>query len=181
MRIINMLKVTKLALEPSFTRFWRHQTDQSHRFTILTQVSLCCPHEFFRLEFSGKNKSPLLLSLKAPCLANGYDKCRSFLTSLSGMIFWSLFMSMYQTNWAFPMAQQQRIQEMWVQSLDWEDSLEEEMAELEQDFWLPLSILAWKNPMDRGAWRATVQRFTKSDTSERLSTHTPDQPSPLLH
>ena len=58
------------------------------------------------------------------------------------MIFWSSFMSMYQTNWAFPMAQQQRIQEMWVQSLDWEDSLEEEMAELEQDFWLPLSILA---------------------------------------
>ena len=144
MRIINMLKVTKLALEPSFTQFWRHQTDQSHRFTILTQVSLCCPHEFFRWEFSGKNKSPLLLSLKAPCLANGYDKCRSFLTSLSGMIFWSLFMSMYQTNWAFPMAQQQRIQEMWVQSLDWEDSLEEEMAELEQDSWLPLGILAWK-------------------------------------
>ena len=33
-------------------------------------------------------------------------------------------------------------QEMWVQSLGWEDPLEEEMAELEQDSWLPLGILA---------------------------------------
>ena len=31
----------------------------------------------------------------------------------------------------------------------WEDPLEKEMATLP-------SILAWKNPMDRGAWRATV-------------------------
>ena len=30
-----------------------------------------------------------------------------------------------------------------------------------------LSILAWKNPMDRGAWRATVHGVTKSRT--RLS------------
>ena len=34
--------------------------------------------------------------------------------------------------------------ETWVQSLGGEDSLEEEMATL-------LSILAWKNPMDRRA------------------------------
>ena len=33
-------------------------------------------------------------------------------------------------------------QEIWVQSLGWEDPLEEEMAELEQDSWLPLGILA---------------------------------------
>ena len=36
-----------------------------------------------------------------------------------------------------------------VLSLGWEDPLEKEMA----THW---SILAWKNPMDRGAWRATV-------------------------
>ena len=29
------------------------------------------------------------------------------------------------------------------------------------------SILAWKNPMDRGAWQATIHRVTKSWT--RLS------------
>jgi len=33
------------------------------------------------------------------------------------------------------------------------------------------SILAWRIPMDRGAWRATVQGVTKRwDTTERLST-----------
>ena len=26
----------------------------------------------------------------------------------------------------------------------------------------PESILAWKNPMDRGAWQATMYRVTKS-------------------
>ena len=31
------------------------------------------------------------------------------------------------------------------------------------------SVLAWKIPMDRGAWRATVQRVANSRT--RLSTH----------
>ena len=36
-----------------------------------------------------------------------------------------------------------------VLSLGWEDPLEKEMA----THW---SILAWKNPMDREAWRATV-------------------------
>ena len=33
------------------------------------------------------------------------------------------------------------------------------------------SILAWKeNPMDKGAWRATVHRIAKLGTTERLST-----------
>ena len=45
---------------------------------------------------------------------------------------------------------------MWVRSLSWEDPLEEEMA-------AHYSILA-ENPMDRGAWRATVHRVAKSWT-----------------
>ena len=28
------------------------------------------------------------------------------------------------------------------------------------------NILAWKNPMDRGAWRATVRRVAQSDKTE---------------
>ena len=37
------------------------------------------------------------------------------------------------------------MQEMWVRSLGQEDPLEKEMA-------IHASILAWENPMDRGAW-----------------------------
>ena len=51
----------------------------------------------------------------------------------------------------------------WVRSLVWEDPLEEGMA-------THSSILAWKIPMDRGAWRATVQGVAELDMTERLST-----------
>ena len=30
------------------------------------------------------------------------------------------------------------------------------------------SILAWKNPMDRGAWQTTVHEVTELDTTEQL-------------
>ena len=49
------------------------------------------------------------------------------------------------------------MQEMWAQSLGWEDPLEKKMA-------THSSILAWKNPIDRGAWRATVYEVAKSQT-----------------
>ena len=39
----------------------------------------------------------------------------------------------------------------------WEDPLEKEMA-------THSSILAWRIPMDRGAWRAAVHRIAKSQT-----------------
>ena len=47
------------------------------------------------------------------------------------------------------------IRETWVQSLGWEDPLEEGMASHS-------SILAWRIPMDRGAWQATVNGVTKN-------------------
>ena len=50
--------------------------------------------------------------------------------------------------------------ETWVWSLGWEDPLEEGMA-------THSSILAWRIPMDRGAWWATVHGVKKSRT--RLS------------
>ena len=49
------------------------------------------------------------------------------------------------------------MQETRVQSLGREDPLEEGMATY-------FSILAWRVPMDRGAWRTTVHRVTKSQT-----------------
>ena len=45
----------------------------------------------------------------------------------------------------------------WVLSLGWEDPLEEGMA-------THSSILAWRIPMDRGAWQAAVHRVAKSQT-----------------
>ena len=51
------------------------------------------------------------------------------------------------------------MQETWVRSLGWEDPLGEDMASHS-------SILAWRIPMDRGAWWATVHGVTESDTTE---------------
>ena len=54
------------------------------------------------------------------------------------------------------------VQERWVQFLGQEDPLEKEMA-------THSSILGLGNPIDRGAWQATVQGVTKkSDTTLRL-------------
>ena len=53
--------------------------------------------------------------------------------------------------------------ETWVQSLGWEDPLEEGVA-------THSSILAWRIPMDRGAWWATGSMHHKVlDTTEQLS------------
>ena len=52
------------------------------------------------------------------------------------------------------------MQEMRVRSLGQEDPLEKEMA-------THFSILAWENPMDRGAWRAAAHGVGKSRTRLR--------------
>ena len=52
------------------------------------------------------------------------------------------------------------VRETWVQSLVWEDPLEQGMT-------AHSSILAWRIPIDRGPWQATAYGVTKSQT--RLS------------
>ena len=51
------------------------------------------------------------------------------------------------------------MQETQVRSLGWEDPLEKEMA-------THSGILAWRIPMDRGSWRATVHRVAELDRTE---------------
>ena len=68
---------------------------------------------------------------------------------------------MYVSTWASLVAQKVKnppaVQEIWVRSLDWEDSVQESMA-------THSSILAWRIPMHRRAWQATVHRVTRSQT-----------------
>ena len=52
---------------------------------------------------------------------------------------------------------QPAMQEAQVQSLGWKDLLQKEMA-------THSNILAWRLPMDRGAWWATVQGVSKNQT-----------------
>ena len=70
--------------------------------------------------------------------------------------------------WSGMMAQRVKnppvMRETWVQYLDWEDSPEKGTA-------THSSILAWRIPMDRGAWWATVHGVADLDTTERLSLH----------
>ena len=53
------------------------------------------------------------------------------------------------------------LQETQDASLGWEDPLEEEMA-------THSSILAWRSPMDRGAWRAMVNGVAELDTTQLI-------------
>ena len=48
------------------------------------------------------------------------------------------------------------MQKTWVRSLGWEDPLEEGMATHPR-------ILAWRMPMDRAAWQATVSQRVGHD------------------
>ena len=66
-----------------------------------------------------------------------------------------------QYSWTSLMAQTVKnlpaMQKTWVQSLGWEDLLEESLATY-------CSILAWRIPMDRGVWQAIVPGVTQSGT-----------------
>ena len=66
-----------------------------------------------------------------------------------------------KTPWASLVAQAVKnlpaMQKAWVKSPGWEDPLEEGMA-------THSSILAWRIPMDREAWQATVYGVSKSGT-----------------
>ena len=62
-------------------------------------------------------------------------------------------------KWAFLVAQMVKslpaMRKTWVQPLGWKDSLEKGMA-------IHSNILAWRIPIDRGAWQAIAHGVAKS-------------------
>ena len=68
------------------------------------------------------------------------------------------FMQYFQASLVTQMVKNlSAMQDTWVWSLGWEDPLEESMA-------THSSILAWRLPMDRGAWQTRGPGVTKSWT-----------------
>ena len=68
-----------------------------------------------------------------------------------------------------------RRHETWVWSLGWKDPLEDSMT-------THSSILAWRIPVDRGAWWATVYKVAKSQTwLKQLSALQSPELRPSLH
>ena len=83
---------------------------------------------------------------------------------------------------AFPMAQQVKnphaMQETrrggfdpWVRKIPWRRK------------WQPIAVFLPENPMDRGAWQATIQRVAKSQTelNNRAHTHRPMEDGRRFH
>ena len=66
----------------------------------------------------------------------------------------------------------QKLQEMPVQSLDQEDPLEKEMATHSR-------ILAWRIPVDRGAWQATVHAAAAAAAAAKLLQSCPTMCDPI--
>ena len=64
------------------------------------------------------------------------------------------------------------MQETWVRSLGWEDPLEEIMA-------THSSILAWRIPVDRGAWQATVHAAAAAAAAAKLLQSCPTMCDPI--
>ena len=95
------------------------------------------------------------------CLALGSKSLEKQIHSFIQKYFGCFIYIIYKYIWASLVAQMVKsllaMQETWIWSLSWEDSLEESMATYS-------SILTWRIPTDRGAWRAIIHVVTKSQT-----------------
>ena len=101
------------------------------------------------------------------CCCPGLE-CDSSFAPSSSAVFFLHKLALVKSSWKGDLAGSNSrnlpaVLETWTLSLDWENPLEEGMASHS-------SILAWRMPMDRGAWRTTAHGVAESDTTEWLST-----------
>ena len=111
--------------------------------------------------------------------ANGKDTRDVGLIPGSGRSFGKGNGNPLQCSWASLVPQMVKnppaMWETWIQSLGQEDPQEQRMA-------THFSILAWKNPLDRGAWRATVHGGHKeSDIADYIHMHARGSKNPHVH
>ena len=116
--------------------------------------------------FSKKKKKHLYIEKAQVCiifLESGWRRCKDLCTNFwKFSVNWKLFQD---EKFGFPngsvvkeyACNAEDTQKTWVWSLGWKDPLKKEMAPHS-------SILARKNPMDRGDWRATLHGAAKSQT-----------------
>ena len=142
----------------SDSTIWATREAWSEAYLPFIRYSLCvgCDAKYWLAKSYGKTQMNILAN---PILFHVffwmYSKC--ILSDLHG------FMGFPGGTSGKELACKCRRHETWVQSLGWEDLLEEGMA-------THTSILAWRIPMDRGAWQATVHAVTKTRTwLKRLS------------
>ena len=81
------------------------------------------------------------------------------ITNSFSYFLWSLFSYFKKHVLAQLVKNLPAMRETWTQSLDGEDPLEEGME-------TPSSILAWRIPMDKVVWWATVHAIAKLDMTE---------------
>ena len=113
---------------------------------------------FFTVQFS----HPYMTTGKTIALTS-----RTFVGKVMSLLYPSEYLIFSEREWGFPGGsvvknQPAKAGDMGLTAKSGEDLLEEEMANHS-------SILTWRIPMDRGAWRATVHWVTKNQT--RLSMH----------
>ena len=110
---------------------------------------------------------PVLILIFGKIGHGGSRPCRlHFVICLHDQTLWKGAVFIYQASLvAQTVKNLPAMQETWVQSLGWEDPLEEGRP-------THSSILSWRIPIDRGAWQATVHGVAKSqiDMTEELST-----------
>ena len=160
-------------------RLWKRNS--SGQFRILEELSKCELSDCFLLYFNISSSSPrtewkyfwsqsitaVRIQVVQVLLAitQRYEQCICSLSSIYTFNSYILFHrnKLYSVREGRTSLVVQTVknlpamQETWVRSLGWEDPLEEGMA-------THSSILAWRIPMNRGAWRATVHGVAKSWT-----------------